>query len=71
MMDESSEEPAIKRQRVTLGYALEVVWPAQWLSLATSAIGVLTLGTYVPDWPLTYMMWALKRRHRREHGGAQ
>jgi hypothetical protein len=65
-----SENAAPKRQRVTLGYALEVTWPAQFLSLIDALFGIFTLGFYVPGLALKYMFWRLNAMSRRRAGRA-
>lgn len=39
-------------------YGLLVVWPAQWLAIASALVGIFTLGYYVPCWDVRWMFWA-------------
>ena len=68
--NDSREIAAPKRQRNTLGYALEVVWPAQFLTLIDALFGIFTLGLYSSGLALKYMFWRLDARSRRQRVAA-
>ena len=45
------------RRRNRFLYGLIVVWPAQWLNIAQSIVGICTLGYYVPSWDINWMCY--------------